>query len=434
MNISPEEHLERLREGKVYIGQQADNAMRNFFSRGNLIALRELAMRKAAERVDEQMGEFRRVHAVRSTWPAAEKLLVCIGPSPMSARLIRATRRLAAGLHARWIAAYVETPSAGAMSEAGRNRLAQNMRLAEQLGGRTVTLAGASIGDEVLAYARAHNITKVVVGKPEQSRWKELFFGSIVDDLVRGSGDIDVYVVRGKAEEPDARSAAPRRPPRWSDYLWAGGVVALATAIGWPLYHSLGLSNTNVLMLYLLGVLWVATRGSRWAAILASVLGVAAFDYCFVPPYLAFAVSDQQYLVTFGVMLITALVISALTTRVRQQAEAARRRERRTEALLALSRDLANTREKDRIIEAAARHVSEVFDSPAAVFLPDAAHHLHVHGGSKLDGVLDEKEMGVVQWVFDHDQPAGIGTGTLRLRADCTCPCSRRAAPSASWG
>ena len=347
VDTSPEELLERLKEGKVYIPEQAQTAMRNFFSRGNLIALRELAMRKAAEQVDVQMRDFRRIHAVKGTWAASERLLVCVGPSPLSARLIRATRRLAMGLRAEWIAAHVETPSLITVSQKDRDRVARHLRLAEQLGAQVATLTGQNMADEVLAYARSRNVTKLVVGKPNRRRWRELLHGSTMDQLVRRSGDIDVYVIRGRGEETEAEPLRAKRATNWRGYAWAVLVVASATAAGWPLYHQLELANTNVLMLYLLGVLWVATRLGRGAAILASVLGVLAFDLCFVPPFLTLGVADQQYAVTFLVMLLTALVISTLTDRARRQSEAARQRERQTSTLYALSRELAgNTRNR----------------------------------------------------------------------------------------
>jgi two-component system sensor histidine kinase KdpD len=413
VDTSPEELLERLKEGKVYIPQQAQTAIRNFFTRGNLIALRELAMRKAAEQVDVQMRDFRRVHAVKGAWTATERLLVCVGPSPLSARLVRATRRLAMGLRAEWIAAYVETPASGRLSQVNQDRVVQNMRLAEQLGAATVTLSGQNVVEELLSYAQAHDITKIVVGKPDQSHWREMVFGSIVDQLVRGSGDIDIYVIRGKGEQREPEPARAKPKVDWLGYVWSVAMVALATLLGWPLYHSLGFANTNVLMLYLLGVLWIATHKGRGPAILASVLGVAAFDLCFVPPYLKLSVADQQYIVTFMVMLLTALVISTLTDRARKQGQAARQRERRTAALYALSRELAGTRGTDPIIQIALRHVSEYLDTPAAILLPDKHGHLALRGHIRNSHPVDEKEQGVAQWVYEHDERAGVATATL---------------------
>jgi len=424
VDIAPEELLERFREGKVYRPDQAARAARHFFTRGNLIALRELALRTTAQRVDAQMQDFRREESGGAVIPASERILVCVSPSPMSARLVRSAKRLAAGLRADWFAAYVETPASARLSERDRLRVEQNLRLAEELGAKTVLLRGDHVADEVVAYGRTQNVTKIVTGKPQRPRWRDAVFGSVVDDLVRRSGEIDVYVIKGDADAADARSAAATNPVRrdWKGYATALGVTALVTAAGAVLFHYLHVENENVLMLYLLGVLWVATRHSRSAAMLASVLGVAAFDFCFVPPYLTFAVTDQQYLVTFVAMLATAVVISTLTHRVRVQAEAARQRERRTRTLLTLSRELASVRTPEEIVTAAVRQVADVLGNRAVVLLPDAERRLLPRGDSAGVGTLDEKELSVAQWAFDHLQNAGRGTATLPAAAGTYVP------------
>lgn len=426
VDISPEELLERLGEGKVYTADMAERATANFFSKGNLLALRELALRRTAERVDAQMRDFRREHAVRSTWAVSERILVCVGPSPLSARLIRSTKRLAAGLNAPWIAAHIETPASLSIGEADRRRVDNNLRLAEQLGAQAVTLQGQNIADEVIAYARAHNVTKIVIGKPEHSRWRELLMGSVVDDLVRRSGEIDIYVIRGEAEKDETQQT--NAPPMKGQSDWRGyiaGILAVAgaTLIGWPFQHHLGFENTNVLMLYLLAVLWIATRYSRWAATLTALLSVACFDFFFVPPYLTFTVADEKYLIlTFPIMLITALTIGTLTHRVKAQAEAARHRERRTQTLLALTRDLAAARTIDQIVAATLRHVGQVVDAEAIMLLPDAERKLRPQSGSSAVQKLDDKESSVAQWAYEHDQMAGAGTGTLPAAAGLYIP------------
>ncbi|MDB5295959.1 MAG: osmosensitive channel signal transduction histidine kinase, partial [Phycisphaerales bacterium] len=387
VDISPEELLERFAEGKVYRREQAERAAKHFFNRGNLLALRELALRATAARVDAQMRDYRRDHAVRATWAAADRILVCVGPSPLSPRLVRSAKRLAAGLRAPWAAAYVETPAALRRGDRDRRRVERTLRLAERLGGQVVTLRGEDAAEEVVRYARSQNVTKVVVGKPQRSRWRDALFGSLVDDLIRGSGEIDVHVIRGEASEEDSADDDPAgrgpRPGRWRGYAWAVGVVAAVTAVAFPLYHHVlrdRLAGANVLMVYLLGVLWVAARHGRGAAVAASVLAVAAFDACFVPPYLTLAVSDQQYVVTFGVMLATALTISTLTARVRQQADAARDRERRTQTLLALSRELAAARTTEQIAASTVRHAADALGREAVVLLPDGDRQLRQVG------------------------------------------------------
>ena len=426
VDISPEELLERLGEGKVYTADMAQRATTNFFSKGNLLALRELALRRTAERVDAQMRDFRRENAVRSTWAVSERILVCVGPSPLSARLIRSAKRLAVGLNAPWIAVHIETPASLRIGEADRRRVDNNLRLAEQLGAQPVTLQGHSIADEVIAYARAHNVTKIVIGKPEHPRWRELVMGSVVDDLVRRSGEIDIYVIRGEAENDEIQSS--NAPPiqgqsDWRGYVAGILVVAVTTLIGWPFQHKLHFENTNVLMLYLLAVLWIATRYSRWAATLTALLSVACFDFFFVPPYLTFTVADEKYIIlTFPIMLITALTIGTLTNRVKAQAEAARHRERRTQTLLALTRDLAAARTIDQIVAATLRHVGQLVDAQAIVLLPDSERRLRPRSGSSTAQKLDEKESSVAQWAYDHDQMAGAGTGTLPAAAGLYIP------------
>ena len=413
IDTAPEELMERLKEGKIYIPQQAQTALNNFFNRGNLIALRELAMRKAAEQVDVQMRDLRRIQSIKGVAAASERLLVCVGPSPLSARLIRSARRLAMSLHAEWHAVSVDIITSKELSQTARDRISRHLRLAEQLGAQTATLAGQNAADEILAFAREHQVSKIIVGKPDQSRWREYFKGSIVDQLVRKSGDIDIYVIRGRGDETEPPPPQNHRKIRWQNYLYAGAVVAASTAIGWPFYHRMGVANTNILMLYLLGVLWVATRMGRGAAILASVLGVVAFDICFVPPYLTLSVSDRQYILTFIVMLLTALVISTLTDRAKRQSDAARQRERRTATLFALSRELACTRGTDPLVQVAIKHVSHHLDVPAAILLPDKQNALTPRGQIRMSLPFDDKERVVAQWVYEHDKPAGAGTSTL---------------------
>jgi two-component system sensor histidine kinase KdpD len=417
VDIAPEELLERFREGKVYRPDIAARASRHFFTKGNLIALRELALRTTAQRVDVQMQEARREAGARAPWAATERVLVCVGPSPMSARLVRSAKRLAADLRAEWIAAYVETTGMTRLSSPARARVDQTLRLAEQLGARTVTLSGPRVADEVIAYAQAHNVTKIVIGKPQRPRWRDALFGSVVDDLIRRSAQIDIYVIRGdeaEAEPPRAVPGTVQPTPDWAGYITGIVVVGLTTAIGWPLYHTLGIQNENVLMLYLLGVLWVATHHRRAAAILTSLLAVGTFDLMFVPPYYTFAVSDREYVVTFAIMLITALVISTLTHRVRAAAEAARDRERRTAALLALSRELAQARTVEQIAASTSRHVTDVLGSRAVVLMSDGERRLAPRVElTDAAAALDPKEMGVAQWAYEHDQVAGRGTNTL---------------------
>jgi two-component system sensor histidine kinase KdpD len=412
IDLPPDELLQRLREGKVYVPHQAERALHSFFRKGNLIALRELALRRTAERVDAQMQDYRRDHAIPQTWPAAERILVCVSPSPLSPRLVRAARRMATGLRADWIVAYVETPAHLRQPEAVRDRVLQTLRLAEQLGAETTTLSGQSVSEEILRYARARNVTRIIVGKPTHPRWRDALFGSMLDDLVRGSGDIDVHVISGdQANAPAAPRPILERTSAWSAYGKAIAVVALSTLIAYALFPSF--EQANLVMVYLLGVVLVAARWGRGPSVLASILSVAAFDFFFVLPYLTFAVSDTQYLVTFGVMLLVALVISNLTVRLRLQAQAARERERRTAVLYAASRDLAATRGLGNLLDAAVKHIADVFQSQVVALIPAEDGRLRPEGASPAKSTLEPDEGAVAQWVFTHGEVAGMGTDTL---------------------
>jgi two-component system sensor histidine kinase KdpD len=413
IDLPPDDLIQRLKEGKVYVPDQPERAVQKFFRKGNLIALRELALRTTAARVDAQMDVYRRDHAIPTPWPVGERILVCVSPSPFAARVVRAARRMAAGLRAEWIVAYVETPTLARLPDRERDRAAQTLRLAEQLGARTVMLSGANVADEVVAHAREKNVSKIVVGKPGRPRrWRQRLVGSAVEDLVRKSGDIDVYVITGERETASPRAVAP--PPHgvhWPAYAGAVAIIAVCTAVARLMSPRFELSN--LIMVYLLGVVLVAARFGRGPSLLAAVLGVAAFDFFFVPPYLTFAVSDTQYLVTFAVMFVVALVISTLTVRLNQQAEAARQRERRTAALYDMSRELAQRRSVEDLAGVAARHVSEVFASEVGVFLPDAAGRPVLRAGS-LSGIRDDPtEQRVSRWVYEHGQMAGLGSDTL---------------------
>ena len=417
VDLPPEDLLQRLREGKVYMAEQAGRAAQHFFRPGNLTALRELALRATADRVNAQVQSIRQEEAMGATWPTAERFLVCVGPSPTSARLIRTTRRMAAGLHAEWIAAYVQTPSQMRLPEKERARAIQNLRLAEQLGGETTTLTGTRFAEEVINYAQARNVTKIVIGKPLRPRWRDMLLGSPVDELVRKSGDIDIYVIRGGAEEKVPASTGqgagmPRtREPK--AYLAALAIVAMCTGICWLV--SSHLDPINLVMIYLLGVVAVASRFGRGPAALASVLSVLAFDYFFIAPQFSFAVNDTQYLITFIAMLAVALVISTLTVRNRRQAEMARLRERRTAALHSLSQHLARTRGSDPLLEVAVQHIAEIFESQVVALLPDESGALEIRAGYKADFALSAKERSVAHWVYDLGQMAGRGTQTLSL-------------------
>ncbi len=412
VDLPPDDLLERLREGKIYVAREAERAMAHFFTKGNLIALRELALRRTAERVGEQMDVYRDEHAVQGTWPARERVLVCVGPSPFADRLVRATRRMAASLKSPWIAIHVETPRDADLSKADHERLTQTLRLVEQLGGETTTLSGQNVADELVQYARSRNVTKIVVGKPKQPRWKELFRGSLVYELTRKCGDIDVYVISGDPQPATTPATTPRRPPSSRlSYFWAMVVVLGCTGLSVLLSPLFG--PTNLVMIYMLGVVAVSLWLGRGPSILATILGVVVFDFCFVPPQWTLAVRDTEYFFTFLVMLVTGLVISTLTARVQFQAEAARHRERRTAALYAMSRELAATQSAEQIARIADRHIMAASDVCAVVLLPDRDRNLAPSGTNTDSFALSVHDEAVAKWVLEHGETAGRGTATL---------------------
>jgi two-component system sensor histidine kinase KdpD len=423
VDLPPDELLERLAEGKVYVPENARRAAQNFFRKGNLIALRQLALRATAERVDAAMREYRDRHAISATWAAGERILVCVGPDPLATRLVRSAARTAGALHAQWLAVYVETPKLVRLPQAARDRIMQTLRLAGELGAETANLSGESVAATLIEFARRRNVSRIIVGKPLRSRWRDRFDVSLVDELIRQSGAIDIYVVSG---EPGQESPAPPRIPgrnsRWPAYLKALAVIAVATLICSQM--SGRFERTNVVMVYLLGTVLVAARFGRGPSVLAAVLSVCLFDFLFVAPKYSFGVSDTQYVITFGVMLTTALLISNLAALGKRQASVARQRERRASELYALSRELARRRTLDELAKFLVRHVLASIDGEAAVLLPDAdgkiqdPEHFCDRGSQRAAASLVRypvpgNDLGIAQWAYDHRKKAGLHTDTL---------------------
>ncbi len=413
IDLPPDDLLQRLAEGKVYVAELAAQARNNFFRKGNLLALRELALRRTAEQVDEQMQTYRRGKGVKAVWPAAERILVCVGPSPFAVRLIRAAKRMAAGLRADWIAVNVEAPGKIQPTERDMKGLAENMRLAESLGAETVRLSGHKASEEILNYARSRNVTKIIVGKPTHPRWKDKIFGSLLDEIVRGSGELDVYVITGDKAESVPKQIARVQKNKAPLRDW---IISIATVAGCTGAASLLLRHfelVDIAMFYLIGVIFTASRTNRGPALLASLLSVAAFDFFFIPPYYTFVVHQRSYYVTFIVMFIVASVISTLTLRIREQANVARLRERRTAALYSLSRELMRERGIEKMSAVAVKHINDVFSCEAVVLVPDQWDKLKCAANCASAFTSDQKEMSVAQWCFDHGQKAGLGTDTL---------------------
>jgi two-component system sensor histidine kinase KdpD len=372
-------------------------------------------MRRAAERVDDQMTAYMQTRAIPGPWPAAEHLLVCISPSTLGERLVRSTRRLADELNAEWLALYVETPDHLHLPLEKRDQVARTLRLAEELGARSLILpvssAAPSIAGTVMEYARKHNITKVIAGKPLRPRWKDFLRGSIVDQLIHHSGNIDIYVISSAPDGHLPAEEAAWRPHRpWRRYLYSLALVAVATGLGALISQEI--SPANLVMIYLLAVVIAALYLGRGPAILAAIASVLAFDFFFVPPQLTFAVTDTEYLLTFAGLLGVGLVISYLTVRTRDQAEAAQKREADTATLYALSRDLAAASGLEAALKAVIVHMDEAFGRDTVVFLPEGEDSLGPYGRG-TDYLLDEVETTAASWAFQHGEPAGRHTNTL---------------------
>jgi two-component system sensor histidine kinase KdpD len=410
IDLPPDELLVRLQEGKVYIPEQASRAIDNFFRQGNLTALREMSLRRAAERVDNQMRSYMQTRAISGPWAASERLLVCISPSPLAEKLIRATRRLADELNAEWVAVYVEIASRPENNPAHRERIGRTLQLAEELGAKSLTLAGRSIHEAVLDYARKNNITKAVIGKPLKPRWQEFIKGSIVDQLIYASGDIDIYVISAQTE-----LTKPIIPTEWQPhrpigrYLLSLGLVALSTLLGILVRGNL--EPANLVMLYLASVVISAIFLGRGPSLLAAFASVLAFDFFLVPPYLTLAVSDTQYLITFAMLLLVSLVISSLTAQGREQAEAAIRREAQTSVLYNLGRDLTSATDLKNVADIIISHIGQAFGRQVVIFLPENGHIRPF--ASSPDYQPDENELAVAAWAYEHNQLAGRGTDTL---------------------
>ncbi|AMV43172.1 DUF4118 domain-containing protein [Paraburkholderia caribensis] len=430
VDLPAEELLDRLRDGKVYMPQQAERAVRNFFRKGNLIALRELALRRTADRVDAQMREYRADRSIQRIWQARERLLVCVGPGPEAPLLVRAAARLAASLKADWIAVYVETPRLQRLSDARRERTLDALKLAADLGAETATLAGADAVSTLIGYARVRNVSKLIAGGSSATglaRWLRRPFG---ERLAERASDLDLTLIRASSDEAgatrerhadeegrawrDALVAARERrsPPR--NYAWAVAICAGVTLIASQLIDRIDLAN--LVMLYLLGVIFTAVKLGRGPGVMLSFLSVAAFDFFFVPPRMSLSVSDTQYLLTFIGMLLTSLVIGHLTSSLRREASVARRREQRTSAMYAMARELAAALTTEQIVGIGSRHVSEVFRARVAVLLPDSADQVKQKVDDPDETIMLEAaalDVDVGQWVYDQQKPAGHGTDTL---------------------
>jgi len=412
VDLPHEELLQRLKEGKVYLAQQAEIAIHNFFRKGNLLALRELALRRTADRVDADVQAYRREQSVTTVWPTRDSLLICIGAGVGNKRLVRAGARLAALLDVPWHAIYIATAKLQHLPEDARARILRTLKLAQDLGATTASLAGDDPIATATAYAREHNLGKVVVGRETARLWP--WQRSFAERLGKGAPELEVILVARESEEraagaSEASGATTGRdaPRPWLGYLWACAGVALVTVATTPLLPDVELAN--IVMLFLCLSIVVAYRFGRGPGAVTAVLSVAAFDFFFVHPRFSFAVSDLQYLPTFAVMLVVALLIGQLTARLKFQAAIALRREQRIRALFEMARELASALVVEQIGEISQRFVHRVFGTRSTLLALDTADHLHEVSGE----ALPEIDLGIAHYALDHNEPAGCSTSTL---------------------
>jgi two-component system sensor histidine kinase KdpD len=425
VDIPPEELIQRLKDGKVYVPEQAAEALRRFFRPGNINALRELALRYTAQRVDRQVEWYMRLHGIAGPWPAGERVMVCVSPSPFSARLIRIGRRMAEGLQAEWLAAYVETPRRLPVGELEKDRLARNLRLAEELGAETVIITGQDVARELLELARRRNVSQIIIGKPLHSRLWEWMHGSVVDKIIRHSEGISVHVIPGKPVEggkSPRTTRVARRTFSFLPYVLVLGTTAFLTAFAYIFRASLG--QVNIALLFLVPVLGGAMKWGTGPAVVAALSGALAFDFLFVPPIFSFTAADLRYLISFAIFLLVAVLTGTLSTRLQQQVNLSRWREAQTAALYALSREIAAVSEPEQVLQSVVRKVAEAVEARVTVLLPDDKGNLVVRASSVSGGdeLLGEDERAVATWVFVHGEKAGRGTDTLSASAGLYLP------------
>ena len=418
VDLPPDDLLARLKAGKVYLPQQVERATTNFFRKGNLLALRELALRRTADRVDDEMQAWRRRRSVQSVWPNREALLACIGAGARSDKVVRACARLAAQLDVPWHAVHVETPAVHRWPAAQREQALRALKLAQQLGATVATPAAPEAAPALVRYAREHNLSRLVVGRTRR-RWP--WQASSADRIAELADDLDVVQVAVPAGPRGRHTAAAAQPLtgalNWQGYAAAVAACALTALLATPLLRLLDLAN--IVMIFLLVVVGVGWFHGRGPAVVAAFLGVALFDFFFVAPRFSFSVSDVQYLVTFAVMLVVALAIGQLTAGLKVQAEAATQREHRVRGLYEMSRDLSAALLPEQVAAIGARFVAAEFQARSSLLATDDANRLVA-----LPGGAAAVDTAVAQWAFDRGEAAGFGTDTLPASACLVLPLS----------
>ena len=416
IDLSPEDLIKRLHEGKVYVPQQAERAVRHFFSRGNLTALRELALRRTAQRVDEQLLSHMREHAIPGPWPAGERVLVCVSEAPNTGGLIRYARRVADRLQMPWTAIYVETARTQRLTNAERDRIADFLRLAERLGASTITIPGRNIADDVVAYATENNITQIVIGKSSRSRWFEMVHGSVVHELVRKTGQISVHVISPDDSDsvpPKSVETRPKPEPfRVEHYLGSTGAVAIALGIGLLLKQFLAVQSIS--LVFLTAVLASAIAWGLLPSLFAAVASVLAYNFFFLPPLYTFTVGDPENVVALFFFLVVAVIVSNLTARTRSQILSARSRAKATAELYAFSRKVAAIGALDDLLWATAYQISSMLNVRTVLLLPvKEGEGLEVASGYPPEDQLEPADMAAARWTWEHNRAAGRGADTL---------------------
>jgi two-component system, OmpR family, sensor histidine kinase KdpD len=418
VDLTPDDLIERLKEGKVYVPKQAERALEHFFSPANLTALRELALRRTAERVDEQLLTEMQARAIPGPWAAGERILVCISEDPRAAGLVRYAKRLADRLHGPWTALYVESRRALQLTEEERDRVADTLRLAEALGGEALTIPSADqrIVDDVIAYAQANNVTQIVTGKSTRTRWFEIVHGSVVHELVRRSGNISVHVIAGEqlARDPipkkTVRAAEQRRPFDPRPYAAAALAVAAALGVAELIEPFLGVENVD--LVFLTAVVGVAVRYGLWPSLFATVLASLCYNFFFLPPIYTFTITDPTNIGAFVFFTIVAVVVSHFAARGRSRAVAAQDRVRAVELLYAFSRKLAGVGTLDDVLWASAYQIALMLKVRVVLLLPEDGS-IVVKAGYPPEDILDEADIAAANWAWQNNHSAGRGSDTL---------------------
>ena len=417
VDLTPDDLIQRLKEGKVYIPKQAERALKNYFSAANLTALRELALRRTAERVDEQLLEHMRARAISGPWAAGDRILVCVSEDPRSAGLVRYAKRLADRLHAPWTALHVETRRAPHLTETERDRIAHTLRLAERLEAEAITLpaTGWRIAEDVLGFARKNNTTHIIIGKSSRPRWFEMLHGSVVHDLVRQAGNIGVHVIAGEeiaAEAVTVKAATAANAGSFDPlpYLIALLAVAVALAVGKLVRPAFGLENVD--LIFLTAIVGIAVRYGLWPSLVATVAASLSYNFFFLPPVYAFTITDPTNVAAFVLFSILAVIVSNLAARGWLQKVTAQERVRTVESLYAFSRKLAGAGTLDDVLWATAYQIASMLKVRVVLLLPENGA-IELKAGYPPEDRLDEADLAAAKWAWEKNRQAGRGSEAL---------------------